>query len=550
MPGNPQPVVALGTYRVNIASLSVDANGNGYITSQLFGVDATFTTHTPTQTSDQKVQDFVIKDPNTGSVITSGGYDFSWGNKAVNGFIIGNGSGGYYVITSDVPGSSSSSIDGRSLIDPTQAQYSYSFNFRLPWSIGNNFTLWLNGVPYTFKQDDNGTATDGSLGQKFTFDTCFLSGTMIETLSGAKKVENLTRNDVVITYNPETGRNEPLPQHVVFCQQSRVRIDSSLPLDMAGYPVRIKKNALADNVPSEDLLVTAEHCLLLEKHFIPVRIMVNGRSIYYDTSMHDTSKKSGQFFYYDIFHIETSTHSIISANNVLTESYLNTGNRFQFQRDNGDTNVIEYDFTSKNLSWEKDAAAPLCTAEDFVAPIHQKLLERAKQLLFPVQHAYKTETVSHNPALQLLTEQGHVLQEKRSSNNYKVFHIPAGVKRVTILSKTGRPYDVHGPVVDDRRELGVLVGEILYFHGIDCINIDRHLTHEDMEGWFDLENSKMRWTKRAATLDLPHTSQHSVTETGLLAIEIISAGPYPADAEHPLTTYQNELKYKPVKKAG
>lgn len=535
MAGNPKPVVATGTYLVNIASLTVDPKTKrAKISNPRYDVEATFTTHIPVNycdknRQDRKVQDFTFQDPKTKKKIT-GSYDYSWGNKSVNGFIIGNGSGGYYIITSAVPGSSSSTIDGATLLDPSQAQYSYVYDHSKSWSSGNFFDLQLNGEHYYFHQDDDGTATDGSLEEQFTFNTCFLAGSLIRTPTGYRKVEDLKRGDAIICYDPLRGQT--MPQLLTWVGRSQARVKPSLPLDMAGYPVRIRKDALADNVPSEDLLVTAEHCLFFEGRFVPARMLVNGRSIHFDQL--DGADPTS----YDIFHIETKKHSIIFANNAMTESYLDTGNRHQFMLPSND-NILdsspEPHAMPEQQSWYHDAAAPLCTARDFVAPLHHDLLGRAETLGFSFQHPYRADTLSDDPSFHLVTDQGHILHEKRTSSGYRIFSVPLDTEHLILSSRTGRPCDVHGPFVDDRRQLGLLVGEILYFRGAESITIDTHLTSEKLEGWHPLENVPMRWTQGTARLPLPGRQPGGDNvETGLLAIKIMDGGPYPIATDHPL----------------
>ncbi|MCL1514469.1 hypothetical protein CPA54_00690 [Parasaccharibacter sp. TMW2.1890] len=528
--GNPKPVVATGTYLVDIASLTVDPRTKrATISNPKYNVEATFTTHTPTGRNDKKVQDFTFQDPQTKKQLT-GSYDYSWGNKSVNGFIIGNGSGGYYIITSAVPGSSSSTIDGATLLDPSEARYTYINDSSRNWANGNFFDLDLNGQHYYFHQDNDGTATDGALNEQFTFNTCFLAGSLIETPDGPRKVEELKTGDVILTHNPISGQT--LPQRLTWAGRSRLRITSSPHMDMAGYPVRIRKDALADGVPSEDLLVTAEHCLFLDDRFVPARMLVNGRSIHFE--MTDRIRQMAC----DIFHIETEMHSVIFANDVMTESYLDTGNRYQFVGSSHDShtgNVITHDFSTRKRSWYRDAAAPLCTAREFVAPLHQGFLQRAEELSFPIQHPYKAEALCEDPAFHLVTDRGEVLHEKRTSAGYRLFSIPLGTTHVTLVSRTGRPCDTHGPFVDDRRTLGVLVGEILHFQATHSTSIDTHLTTDQLDGWCGLENPSMRWTQGAARLPLPSQPEYNDgVETGLLAIQIMAAGPYPLSANNSL----------------
>ncbi|PHI97521.1 hypothetical protein BG621_01840 [Parasaccharibacter apium] len=521
---NPRPVVAVGDYQINFATLRLDSNGFGTLSNQHYNVQATFTTHTSTGPSDLKVQDFTFTDTK-GNVI-KGSYDYSWGNKAINGFIIGDGSGGYYVITSAILGSSSSTISGDQPINPSMTQYNYPYPFgNIPgdWATANFFFLNLNGTVYALRQDNSGTATDGQIANpsthadnQFTFDTCFLAGSLIETPDGYKKIETLKAGDIVLTYDPQNNRKSPQP--IQWVGQSTAKITPNTQLEMAGYPVKISKNAISEGVPHQDLLITPEHCIFINGNFIPVRMLVNGQSIFFDTA---TDKKE-----YPIYHIEMQKHSIICANGLLSESYLDTGNRHTFTNLNDPTDVISLHNT-KQLSWEKDAAAPLCTDQNIVEPLHHEILTRAQKLKMPVQHPYKEEQLTDDPAFTIMTDDGTILHQQRVVNGYAIFSVPSHATQVTLLSNVSRPCDVKGPFVDDRRQLGVLIGHITYFHSGQSHDISTHLTTPDLQGWNTLEeNTGLRWTKGAAKLPLP-VQNHS-NEAGLLAIQVVTGGPYAA----------------------
>lgn len=65
MSGNPQPIVTPGTYQINIASLTLTSSSIGLgetavLSDQRYNVKATFSTHTPTSSSDTAVQDFTL----------------------------------------------------------------------------------------------------------------------------------------------------------------------------------------------------------------------------------------------------------------------------------------------------------------------------------------------------------------------------------------------------------------------------------------------------------------------------------------------------------
>lgn len=150
------------------------------------------------------------------------------------------------------------------------------------------------------------------------FDTCFLAGAMLRTPAGNRAVEEMAIGDRICTY--DWRNNAELTQSVKWVGHKKMVVRPHLRIDEAGYPVRILKDAISDGVPYKDLLVTPEHCLFFDGKFIPVRMLVNGRSIFYDRV----------FTSYTYYHIETETHSVIWANDMLTESYLDTGNRATF----------------------------------------------------------------------------------------------------------------------------------------------------------------------------------------------------------------------------
>lgn len=63
----------------------------------------------------------------------------------------------------------------------------------------------------------------------------------------------------------------------------RVTVEEHLPDVLAGYPVRIRNDAIADRIPYADLLLTSNHEIVIDDLFIPIRCLVNGISIYFDT---------------------------------------------------------------------------------------------------------------------------------------------------------------------------------------------------------------------------------------------------------------------------
>ncbi|MCX2562097.1 Hint domain-containing protein [Acetobacter farinalis] len=341
--------------------------------------------------------------------------------------------------------------------------------------------------------------------------TCFLAGSMIRTTKGDVPVEDVRVGDLVITLT--NGTPEALP--VIWAGYQTMSVQPGLPDDEAGYPVRIRAGAIADGVPYKDMLITPEHCLYLEGRFVPVRMLVNGDSIFYDRSLTE----------YTYYHVETVRHAVIVADGMLTESYLDTGNRRSFAQK--EKTII---LGGIRRSWAHDAAAPLCADRAEVEPLFQALAHRAR-----LEGSEGITTVSESPALQLTheanlhleTECGKTIQKIRDVNGLVSFMLPAGVERVRLVSRAARPCDVTGPFVDDRRTLGVLVGDVTLLEGnLAPRSIMPDAGDTSLPGWHAAENNGARWTNGFALLPVPTTLPHAIT---MVTLNILAAGPYLTD---------------------
>ncbi len=331
-------------------------------------------------------------------------------------------------------------------------------------------------------------------------DVCFLAGTLIRTDRGDVAVENLAVGDQLIV----SGATEAT-RPVVWIGSHDVVVNPVLNDEEAGYPVRILKDAIAENVPSRDLLVTPEHCLFIDGGFVPVRMLVNGASIFYDRTI-----KS-----YRYFHVETEQHSVILAENTPTESYLDTGHRRSF------TAGPVVSLTSRALNWADDAAAPLLTQRDVAEPIHQRILDRATSVLSLAAPAHRATT--RKPELRFETLQGTALRRLNDRNGVVTIEVPENVTQIRILSRTSSPAGVVGPFVDDRRQLGVLVGDVTLQDGSVRRTVRSHLDGSPAIGWHGLENTDCRWTAGEAILDL---GTRTPDTKAMLTVRIAAAGPY------------------------
>jgi hypothetical protein len=177
-------------------------------------------------------------------------------------------------------------------------------------------------------------------------------------------------------------------------------------------------------------------------------------------------------------------------------------------------------------NYEMHAAAPLGTERAIVEPLYHSLESRAIALGMGSNQIALPR--SEDPDLRLLTEDGTILRPIYTRGRQIIFALSGPCAAVTILSRTARPCDVIGPFLDDRRSLGVLVGQVSITRGVDRRSITSHLDPA-APGWAGVENEPCRWTQGGARLLLEHMAPGPAT----LEIEILAGGPYAVDPEHP-----------------
>jgi len=336
------------------------------------------------------------------------------------------------------------------------------------------------------------------------YDKCFLKGTMIRTDRGEVPVEDLVVGDRVAAFVDGVE----VMREIIWTGRRSTSVRPNLPEDEAGYPVRILANALGENVPHKDLLVTPEHAMYLDGAFVPARMLVNGRSIFYDHSITQ----------FDFYHIETDAHSILWSDGALSESYLDTGDRDLFYQGSPVVHLLN----APARDWAEHGAAPLRTEREFVEPIHASLVARADAL--GCDTASSEVLTTDEPDLHLVDQDGHVIRAIRKVNRSYVFMVPATASALRLVSRVARPVDMIGAFVDDRRHLGVLVGEIQVWEAGETRQITAHLGEEAVSGWARLAEGAKRWTTGNALLPL------ATVQTGdaaMLSIEVLAGGPYP-----------------------
>lgn len=151
--------------------------------------------------------------------------------------------------------------------------------------------------------------------------TCFAPGTLITTPDGERAVEDLKIGDRVLTTDGRETQVLWIGRQVVsklFTPAERF------------VPVRVKAGALSGGLPHTDLVLTADHALVIDGIAINAGALVNGTTIAYDPieSMPDS---------YTYYHVETEGHEVILANGAPAETYVDYIQRRAF------SNYAEYE---------------------------------------------------------------------------------------------------------------------------------------------------------------------------------------------------------------
>lgn len=143
---------------------------------------------------------------------------------------------------------------------------------------------------------------------------CFVAGTMIETPSGMRAVEDIQVGDLVITQDHG-------PQAVRWIGTAHLAQDDLVPRPEL-LPIRVSKGALGPNLPSQDLYLSPEHRLLLsgwrvELFFGEAEVLTSVKHLLNWPGI-DIAEEQRSVSYY---HLMFDRHEIIQANGLGAESF-------------------------------------------------------------------------------------------------------------------------------------------------------------------------------------------------------------------------------------
>jgi hypothetical protein len=167
--------------------------------------------------------------------------------------------------------------------------------------------LWIVNHTVELKsRDQNEDAAGGVI--------CFTPGTMIRTIDGLKRVEDITEGTRVQT--KDNGCQEVLWTGARRVTGARLYAMPHL------CPIRLRAGSLDDDVPDAGLLVSPDHRVMIkgararalfntDEVLVTARDLVNDGSIYIDRSMREVQ----------YIHMLLPSHEIVFANGVQSESF-------------------------------------------------------------------------------------------------------------------------------------------------------------------------------------------------------------------------------------
>jgi hypothetical protein len=170
--------------------------------------------------------------------------------------------------------------------------------------------------------------------------SCFVTGTRIRTTGGALPVEALRAGDLVLTWSGEArpirwiGHRTITPDHHPSPKQVR--------------PLRIAANTFGPGMPERALYVSPDHAICIDDVdagapvLVPCGLLENGGAI--------ASVDRGTVTYW---HIELDSHDVILAEGLPVESYLEAGNRDNFENGGGSMRLFaDFSPPSNADHWE------------------------------------------------------------------------------------------------------------------------------------------------------------------------------------------------------
>jgi collagen type I/II/III/V/XI/XXIV/XXVII alpha len=196
---------------------------------------------------------------------------------------------------------------------------------------------------------------------------CFAAGTRIKTLTGEVLVEHLAVGDVIRTHFAGTAPMVWLGHRNVNCRRH--------PTPSQVWPVLVSAHAFGPRMPCRDLLLSPDHAVFVDDVLIPIKHLINGKSI--------VQQEVDEVTYY---HVELSEHDVLLAEGMPAESYLENGDRAAFENSGG-LIAMHPDFGMQR--WEAFGCAPLVVAGPKLTAVAERVRGRLPKPRFTASKMFQ-----------------------------------------------------------------------------------------------------------------------------------------------------------------
>jgi hypothetical protein len=318
-------------------------------------------------------------------------------------------------------------------------------------------------------------------------------GTLIRTARGDVAIEALTIGDLLVTASGERKPVRWIGHRRLDC--------SRYPEPSSVWPVCVVAGAFGEQTPARDLWLSPEHCVAAEGVFIPIRHLINGKTV--------VQRERASVEYW---HVQLDDREVILAEGLPAESYGGVHRAFFA---NGGTVVEAYpDF--RPVTTMRSALARVSAGTE-IARTKTLLLERLEAFGY---------AITTDPGLHLLVDGNRVEPIQLGTMRF-AFAVPAGRSEVRLRSRTFVPAHTM-PESSDERLLGIAVKR-LQLDGEDVALDDAAFFGADwtrLDGTPDITH---RWTTGDARLP---------SNVRLVVLDLCVAGRYLLDPhDHALALF-------------
>ena len=295
---------------------------------------------------------------------------------------------------------------------------------------------------------------------------CFRHGTRLLTPSGLRPVETLSEGDEVITLRGEVRQ---------IAWRGRRRIDCRRhPVPESVLPVLIEKDAFGVGQPCRDLHLSPDHAIWIDGSLVEIKRLINGLSIRQVTVPTVT-----------YYHVELESHDVVLAEMLPAETYLDCGNRFQFE--DGDATISLFPDFGALARDPGRLYAPVVDGGPDLARIRAGL-----------QYRVASRCIRQKAGNFQVVADGKTVAPVWSADRHRIYRLPPAPCDLKLLSTASRPAELD-PASEDWRWLGIAICDaVLDGDPVDIaapfFGRGFHGPEHAGDGWF-------RWTDGTATMD-------------------------------------------------